>query len=106
MSESEDLDDVQRADLLRKSLESLTRLTLESLTQSIDHIRVGDTVVNDPKQILEFLQNAKKEIFEPMRDHLAKLRTESQLKPVNITCPECGNKYEQPFVLDQSNFFV
>lgn len=106
VSESEDLDDVQRADLLRKSLESLTRLTLESLTQSIDHIRVGDTVVNDPKQILEFLQNAKKEIFEPMRDHLAKIRTESQLKPVSITCPECGNKYEQPFVLDQSNFFV
>ena len=106
-NESKDLNDQEKLDLLKKSLQSISELTTQGLVQSISVIKTDDgALVDNQQHIQEFVLNANKQIFEAMRDKLLQVRESTALEPIKIECPECKNKYEQPFVLDQSNFFA
>jgi len=52
--------------------------------------------------------NADREVFNRIRDHLTKIRENTEMKPLKITCSneECKKEYDQPFTMDMSNFFV
>ena len=104
--QQENISESERALVLQKTLQSLTRLTLSSMSQSIAKIDTSGQSVTDIKYITEFLTNIDKDMFETVRKHLAGLREQAQLKPMKMKCSSCKHEYEQPFVLDQVNFFV
>jgi hypothetical protein len=62
-------------------------------------------MVTDGKQIEEFLVNAPKNVFETVRDKVIELRSQTDIPPLQLTCPECSHEYKQEFTLDMSNFF-
>jgi len=99
MSEEEKL--VKLGDAFRK----ITELTIKSISESIAVIKTQDAMVSDKPQILEFLQNCPKHVFDQIRDHTVKLREATDLTPISVTCEECSEQYKQPFTLDMSNFF-
>ena len=80
---------------------------MESMIMAVTAIKVGNQTVTDRKQISEFMNNADRKVFGKVRDFLSDLRGQSEMKPLSIQCreSECGNKFEQPFTLDMSNFF-
>lgn len=98
-------DDQQRSTLLSQLLRKLNDVTTAAVADSVDSISTPDTVVSDKPQIRDWLQNCDRKIFNQVRDHVVKLRADSEPKPVRLKCVNCSHEYEQPFTLDMSNFF-
>lgn len=88
--------------MMRRLIES----TVNVLSQSISQIRTPDALVTDQEQILEFMNNCDRDIFNRIKDHAVKLREDSELRPLKITCPGCQHNYEQAFTLDMARFFA
>lgn len=99
------LSDEQKVEELNKALHQITELTIETLKHSISSIRAKGTLVTETEFISEFLTNCDRKIYQEIRDRIIKLRTDSELKPFDITCPECDHKFQQTLTLDQAAFF-
>lgn len=100
MSESE------KVHRLNEMMKRVVSVTVDAIARSVIEIRTPDAVVTEYDHIREFLNNCDRGVFGRVRDHVLKLREESEIKPLKITCPSCENQYEQPFTLDMSSFFV
>ena len=92
---------IKLGDAFRK----ITELTIRSISESIATIKTQDAMVTDKTDILEFLQNCPKNVFDQIRDHTVKLREATDLTPIGVTCENCSEPYQQTFTLDMSNFF-
>ncbi len=101
----ETLSDEQKIEALNKALHQITELTIETLKYSISSIRARGTLVTETEFIAEFLTNCDRKIYQEIRDRIIKLRIESDLKPFDVECPECGHKHQQTLTLDQAAFF-
>jgi hypothetical protein len=102
---STDMDTEQRLAMLSESFKKITALTIRAIAVSISSIQTPDALVTEPEFILEFLNNCEKDMFQQIRDHAIALRQAGEIKPLDITCSECSQKYTQDFSLDMSNFF-
>ena len=101
-----DLSEEEKMAKLGEAFKRITALTIRSIAGSIGAIRTADAMVTDQDQIHEFLVNSPKIVFDSIKDHIVKLRTASEIKPIKMTCEECSHEYEQTFTLDVTNFFV
>jgi Zn finger protein HypA/HybF involved in hydrogenase expression len=99
------LSDDQKVEQLNQALHQITELTIETLKYSISSIRARGTLVTETEFISEFLVNCDRKIYQEIRDRIIKLRTDSELKPFDITCPNCEHKFQQILTLDQAAFF-
>ena len=91
---------------LNNMMRRLIEVTVKAMAQSITEIRTTDAIVTDVTQIEEFLNNCDRTMFNSIRDYVIKLREDSELRPLNITCPACQHQYQQIFTLDMANFFA
>ena len=103
----------EKMERFREAFNRLTDLTVETVAKSIAKIELMDgQVVNDPKHILEFMQNTSKEFYTTILDHITEQRDKFSVKPfVATTTKEEQEKgapetFEVPITFDQSNFFV
>lgn len=101
----ETLTDEQKVEALNKTLHQITELTIETLKYSIGSIRAKGTLVTETEFISEFLTNCDRKIYQEIRDRVIKLRTDTEVKPFSIECPNCGHKHQQTLTLDQAAFF-
>jgi hypothetical protein len=90
---------------LNRMMRQLVDATVTVLAQSIMEIRSSNAHITEHEHILEYMQNCDRSVFSQIRDYAVALREASELKPLNITCPSCQNKYEQAFTLDTARFF-
>jgi hypothetical protein len=72
----------------------------------IFEIRTPGAIVTEQPYIEEFILNCDRTVFNQIKDHVIKMRSDSELKPLEITCPSCTHQYQQIFTLDMANFFV
>ena len=85
----------------------MTRYTVRSMAGCISKIIApGGATVDDEANILEFVENADRSLYQLLKDHVEKAVSQIPSKVVPAQCPECQHKYETPFTFDQSNFFV
>ena len=103
----------EKMERFREAFNRLTDLTVETVAKSIAKIELMDgQVVNDPKHILEFMQNTSKEFYTTILDHITEQRDKFAVKPfIANTSKEEQEKgapetFEVPITFDQSNFFV
>jgi hypothetical protein len=101
-----DLSEEEKMAKLGEAFKRITALTIRSIASSIGAIRTADAMVTDQEQIHEFLVNSPKIVFDSIKEHIVKLRTASEIKPIKMTCEEFSHAYEQTFTLDVTNFFV
>jgi len=101
-----DLSEEEKMAKLGEAFKRITALTIRSIAGSIGAIRTVDAMVTDQNQIHEFLVNSPKIVFDSIKEHIIKLRTASEIKPIKMTCEECSHEYDQTFTLDVTNFFV
>ena len=100
-----DLTNADRLQQINDLILKVTEGTIKALSRSIGSIRTDDVIVDDESQILEFLTNCSSQIFNAIKDAAIAKRSASNLKPLKLTCSHCSKDYEQPLVLDLSNFF-
>jgi len=101
----ESLTDDQKVEELNVALRKITELTIETLKYSIASIRARGTLVTETEFIGEFLANCDRKIYQEIRDRVVKMRTDTELKPFDIKCPNCGHIHQQVLTLDQAAFF-
>ena len=95
-----------------ESFRKLTDMTVNMLSKSIASIVVDGEIVDNPAHIQEFVDNADKDLFRSVLDHLESEKSKFQIEPMKIkTSPEEQEKgapetFEVPITFDQSNFFA
>lgn len=103
------LDSMEEGDAKTKMVNDMfmriNDLTLKAVASTIEHITTPESRVSENNFIVEFLQNCEAKVYEEIRDYSISLRQTSQTPPLNITCPSCQHKYEQPFTVNVSDFF-
>lgn len=109
----ESLSDEQKQEIFKTSFAKLSEVTVSVIADSIFKIDTSQGTVEDPAFIREFLENADKEIFNKIQNHLEKLKDLNSLKPliVNVTDEMkekgvTGETIEIPLTFDPSTFFV
>lgn len=105
MVNDSELPEEERLKRLGEAFRRITEMTVKSISTSIAAIKTPDAMVTDRNNILDFLHNCPKTLFEQIRDHAIMLREATDIKPVHVTCDECQHQYEQSFTLDMTNFF-
>jgi hypothetical protein len=109
---NDQISDVDKLTMFSKSFRKITELTVNIVTQSIDKIVTPDGEVSDPAFISEFINNAEKEFYKKIIDHLEKQKEKFSIPPFKIiTTPEeqakgAPKQLDIPITMDSSNFFV
>lgn len=94
-----------------ESFSKLTRMTVGMITNSIAKIVADDVEVTDQRFIKDFIDNADKEFYNQITDHLEIQKSKFQIKPLKVISEpeevEAGApaEFEVPITFDQSNFF-
>jgi transcription initiation factor IIE alpha subunit len=101
-----EITDTDKMSALGAALKRITDITVKALAQSIAVIKTPQALVSEPEYIDEFLKNCDRELFNRIRDLIIELKEQAEMPPMNLTCPECKNEYEQAVTLDMSSFFV
>ena len=108
----DDIPDEDKIEKFNVAFAKLTQMTVNMLATSIKSIEVEDQVVDNPLHIQEFIDNADKEFFNDILDHLETqkvkfniepMKVESTLEEIEEGAPET---FEIPITFDQSNFFA
>jgi hypothetical protein len=109
---NEEIPDHEKLAKFNQSFQTLTELTVTSLSKSIVSISFGDTVVTNAVHINEFIQNSDKEFYQDVMRHIENQRDRFVLEPLAVTSSEedvekgAPKNWEVPITFDQSNFFV
>ena len=91
---------------LTKAFKQLTEITVRSLSISITAIKTPTALVSEQPFIEDFLKNCDRDLFNQVRDHVLKLREQSEMQPLKMTCSACNHQYEQVLTLDMASFFA
>jgi hypothetical protein len=90
---------------LGAALKRITEITVKALAQSIAVVKTPQAMVSESEYIEELLKNCDRELFNRIRDHIVELKTQAEMTPMMLTCPECKHEYEQGITLDMTSFF-
>jgi hypothetical protein len=109
----QNLSDEQKRKAFQESFDRLNQLTLGIIVNSVFKIESSQGSTADPKHIREFMENADKEMFDKVRNHIDTLRIQNSIKPIKIKTTdemrEAGvteEFVEIPLQFDPANFFV
>lgn len=109
----ESLSEDQKQEIFKTSFIKLTDVTMSAVTNSIFKIDTVNGSVDDQGFIKEFIENADKEIFNKIQQHLEALKEQNSIKPIVVEVTDemramgvQGSTIEVPLTFDPSTFFV
>lgn len=94
------------------SFKKLTDITITTLEKSILRIDIDGDSVTDKNHIKEFVDNADKNFFKTVLDHIESEKKKFAIKPLTVQATEeeiaqgVPETFEVPITFDQSNFFA
>ena len=109
---NQELSDEQKMAQFNKSFRALTDITMGSVAESVVRISTPDGDVTDPVHIKEFIDNADKEFFSKITQHLEIQRDKFKMPMFKIVTTQeerelgAPDEFETPIALDSSNFFA
>jgi hypothetical protein len=89
----------------------MTDVTVKLIADSIFAIKTPDVVVEDPAFILEYVQNADKEVFTKIQARIDELKVLNGLQPLTVHSTEeqielgAPAEYQVPIGFDNASFF-
>lgn len=95
----------ERQQHLTDIYKKLSMVQAAIFVKSIESIQFGDTVVNDPLHISEWLSNCDSDYYNEIKSHLEANKEIWSVPKTKVKCMECGNEDLVDVVLDQSHFF-
>jgi len=94
-----------------KSFKKLTQITIDSVVYSIIKIVTPEVEVSEKGFIIDFLQNADKDFYNRIIEHLEEQRLKFQIKPLVVATTEEEQQlgapvsFEVPLMFSDSDFF-
>jgi len=111
MVNDETISDEKKMEMFNISFTNLTKVTVDLITDSIAKIITSDAEVTDRKFIAEFIANADKDMFKQVQEHLADLKKNNEIKPLEFTTTDeqqaagAPAAYTVPVSFNNSDFF-
>lgn len=102
---SETMTEEEKLEKFGSSFIKLTEMTVAVVIHSISAITTPQGTVNDRQMISDFIQNADKEIFKKLSEHLQGIAKGLELKTKKVKCGDCEHEFEVALSMDQANFF-
>lgn len=102
----EKLSDEEKLDRFGESFVKLTEMTVDVVSGCISSVKTPAAEVTDRNMIDEFINNAPKEIFNLIVEHVDKMKSDIDLKAQEVECGSCKTPYKITLNIDQSNFFA
>lgn len=101
-----DIPEDEKLKLFNQSFDRLKNLNIEVVQSCIHSITTSEgAVVTDPAQIIEFLDNASREVYTEIKKSIEATINANKIRPLNLTCDECHKDYTNQLVFDQASFF-
>ena len=100
------LEETEKISAMSAALLKLTDITMHALSQSITAVKTPTALVSEPEYIEEMLRNCDRKLFNKIRDHILKLKAQSELQPLLLKCNACTKEYQQAMTLDMTSFFA
>ena len=103
----ENIPDDQKQQLFQDAFLKLTAHTVQIISKSISAIESPNGSTDNQQHIDEFIQNASRNVFSAIQDHLDAQRKQNSFTEVHAMCEneECQHQYSAPVMFDNSNFF-
>lgn len=98
-------DEEEKSKQSKFAIEHLNSLTVDIIASTIEYIQTPETTVADANFIKEFILNCDRQTSSAIRDFSISLREQSTLPDMKVECVDCGEKYEQPLLLNVTDFF-
>jgi len=89
-----------------ESFSKLTQLTVDIISDCISSIVTPQATVTDPVQIKQFINNAPKDVFQNISDHVHEIKKQFDFPTSDVTCSECSHSYKLQITMDQADFFA
>ena len=99
------VDEEQKQAAMNHAVSQLNDLILHVIADTIEYVKTPETIVTDKQFSIDFLNNTDKQTSALIKDRSISLRDQSEIKPIDITCPQCQNQYKQRIVLNVTDFF-
>lgn len=107
------LSDEEKIKAFKESFNKLTEVTIGIVEKSIFRIDSTNGSTENPKHIKDFIDNADKDVFNAIQNHLESLKEINSIKPVIVEVTDemrergiTGDTIEVPLVFDPATFFV
>jgi hypothetical protein len=106
-----ELSEEQKIDTFRESFKKLTDITVGIINNSVYRIESSAGTTEIPEDIIEFMENCDKSVYDAVKDRLEQLRLSNNLKPIKVKAtPEMiangsEEEFEVPLTFDPANFF-
>jgi hypothetical protein len=102
-------DDIQRADILARSIDKLATLTFSLVAQSITAVEMlgpDGMIVTDTDHITEWLTNIDKSTADAVISAVNALNEVGPPKETDAQCTECGHRWKEKLSFDPALFFT
>lgn len=104
-----DLQDVEDSEKKKKEMEhalkKMNSIVNNVISSTILGIKTPQEFVTSREFISEYLNNCDKQTNKLIKEHSIALREENSIKPFDIKCTKCENQYQQPIIMNVSDFF-
>lgn len=111
--DDEEMGELEKIQKFNESFQRLTELNVNLAVRSVVSVKYADEApVTTPVYIQEFFDNADKDIYKAVIEHIENQRKKFVIKPlVARTTPEeiergAPENFQVPIMFDQSNFFA
>jgi len=88
------------------SFSKLTQLTVDIISDCVAAIQTPEATVTDSLQIKQFINNAPKDVFEKISNHVHEIKKQFDFPATDVNCTECQHHYKLNVTLDQADFFA
>jgi hypothetical protein len=111
MVNDQTLSEEKKLEIFNESFSNLTKVTVDIIASSIYKIVTPQHEVTEVEFIKEFVNNADKEVFKIIENHISELKKQNDLKPLGFSTTEEQQKlgapatYKIPLSFNNSNFF-
>ena len=102
----ENISDEAKLNKFGESFVKLTDLTVNIIAECITKIETPTGSSSDKAQIIEFINNCSKDVFQKISDHLSSMKEKIELKASDVKCGDCNKEFTLPITMDQANFFA
>ena len=106
MLQDESVAETDRLRYLNQVLQKITQVTARAIAQNIAMVKTPEIQVTDQAQIMDWLLNCDRHVFNRVKNHVINMKSKSEIKPLHIKCGNCSNEFDQQYTLDMSTFFA
>jgi hypothetical protein len=101
------VDQDERNEKTRTTMLKISKMNIDMMMNSIEYIMIPTGEKIDSKEFIgEFLENCDRNVHETLRNSIASLRENTIIKPQKIKCIHCTHDYDQPLILNVTDFFA